>query len=104
MGLPVIRQEYNTKDLAPTHPALRLVADCEQVLSCHTSRRLMVMERVEGEGLARVSTKLAEYKDQFYLSLAGNISKSEKKARLREYGHLNMSNEEVEKFSKVVIN
>ena len=105
--LPVIRQEYNTKDLAPTHPALRLVADCEQVLSCHTSRRLMVMERVEGEigeDLARVSTKLAEYKDQFYLSLAGNISKSEKKARLREYGHLNMSNEEVEKFSKVVIN
>ena len=73
--LPVITQEYSEQDLVPTHPALRLVADCEQVLSCHTSRRLIVMQRVEWEGdgegdMARVSSQLTEYKNKFYLSLA----------------------------------
>jgi len=71
--LPVITQEYSDQDLVPTHPALRLVADCEQVLSHHTSRRLIVMQRVEGEvegDMARVSSQLTEYKNMFYLSLA----------------------------------
>eukprot|EP00092_Neocalanus_flemingeri_P037247 GFUD01040564.1.p1 GENE.GFUD01040564.1~~GFUD01040564.1.p1 ORF type:complete len:475 (+),score=188.80 GFUD01040564.1:50-1426(+) len=99
--LPVIREEYNEKDLVPTHTALRLVADCEQVLSGHTSRRLLVMQRVEGkvgDGLASVSTKLGEYKDQFYLTPL-----AEKKLSEQGKGNLNMSQEMMEKFSNVAI-
>ena len=32
----------------PSHPALRILANCEQVLSSHTSRRLIVMEKISG--------------------------------------------------------
>jgi len=46
--LPVIRQTYSPS-LTPSHPCLRLVTDCEQVLSSHSSRHLIVMERLPGE-------------------------------------------------------
>jgi len=96
--LPVIRQSYSP-DKAPAHPGLRLVADCEQVLSSHTSRRLLVMERVEGEGMAVVSKELTLFKEQCYLPIGGSISRKEKKERIKEHGHLNLSKEEITKFS-----
>jgi len=96
--LPVIRQHYSP-DRVPAHPGLRLVADCEQVLSSHTSRRLLVMEKVDREGVAMVSKELTLFKDQFYLPLAGNISRKERKERIKEHGHLNLSEEEILKFS-----
>ena len=43
--VPVARDEYS-EDRLPRHPRLRLVANCEQVFSSHTSRRLIVMEKV----------------------------------------------------------
>ena len=96
--LPVIRQNYRP-DRVPAHPGLRLVADLEQVLSSHTSRRLLVMERVEGEGLATVSKELTLFREQFYLPLSANISRKERKERIKEHGHLNLSEEEVKQFS-----
>ena len=42
--MPVVREEYREQDL-PSHPDLDLVANCEQVLSSHTSRRLIVMQK-----------------------------------------------------------
>ena len=97
--LPVIRQVYTTS-MAPTHPALRLVVDCEQVLSSHSSRRLLVMERVEGIGEAVVNKELTLFQEQFFLPTAGNISRKERKERLKEHGHLNLSQEEMKQFSQ----
>lgn len=37
----------------PHHPCLELVANCEQVLSTHTSRRCLVMEKVSFSGPRR---------------------------------------------------
>ena len=89
----------------PSHPALELVTDCEQVLSSNTSRRLIVMERRQGAHLgelgASVDSQLALFKDQVYLPLAGNISRKERKARIKEHGHLNLSEEEIKKFSSM---
>ena len=99
--LPVIRQHYSPDNL-PSHPALSLVGDMEQVLSSNTSRRLVVMEKMSecGEGdRATISPSLALFKDQFFLPLAGNISRKERKARIREFGHLNLTDEEMRKFS-----
>ena len=97
--LPVIRQAYQP-DRVPSHPGLKLVADCEQVLSSHTSRRLLVMERVEGEGEAVVSKELTLFQEQFFLPSAGNISRQERKERIKEHGHLNLSEEEIKQFTK----
>jgi len=99
--LPVIRQNYSAANL-PSHPALALVADMEQVLSSNTSRRLIVMEKkVEcGDGgQATVSPQLALFKDQFFLPLAGNISRKERKERIKQFGHLNLTEAELAKFS-----
>lgn len=99
--LPVIRQHYDPLNL-PAHPVLALVGDMEQVLSSNTSRRLLVMEKVAecGHGdTATVSPQLALFKDQFFLPLAGNISRKERKARIKEFGHLNLSEQEISKFS-----
>ena len=122
--LPVIRQGY-TEDSVPSHPALELITDCEQVfalicwympfnalfrcnqvLSSNTSRRLIVMQRRPGADLgsmeASVLSQLAQFRDLQYLPLAGNISRKERKARIKEHGHLNLTEEEIKKFSSMV--
>ena len=43
--IPVNREHYSEEKL-PTHPNLRMVANCEQWLSSHTSRRCLVLEKV----------------------------------------------------------
>ncbi|KAL4657507.1 hypothetical protein GN956_G4280 [Arapaima gigas] len=44
--LPVYRPEYRD-EIVPQHPCLRLVSNCEQALSSHTSRRLITMEKTK---------------------------------------------------------
>ncbi|XP_026875090.2 tRNA (guanine(10)-N2)-methyltransferase homolog isoform X2 [Electrophorus electricus] len=44
--LPVYRPEY-CEEMVPLHPCLRLVSNCEQTLSSHTSRRLITMEKTK---------------------------------------------------------
>ncbi|XP_075718453.1 tRNA (guanine(10)-N(2))-methyltransferase TRMT11 isoform X4 [Rhinoderma darwinii] len=44
--LPVYRPEY-TDEVVPRHPCLKLISNCEQMLSSHTSRRLITMEKVK---------------------------------------------------------
>ena len=41
-----VNREYYSDDKLPSHPNLKLVANCEQWLSTHTSRRCLVMEKV----------------------------------------------------------
>ena len=43
--IPVNREYYSDNKL-PSHPNLKLVANCEQTLSTHTSRRCIVMKKV----------------------------------------------------------
>jgi len=97
--LPVIRQIYSS-DLTPSHPCLRLVEDCEQVLSSHSSRRLIVMERNSGEvdgSVAVVDPRLGEFKEQFMLPVGSVIPKKERQARVKKHGHLNLTEEELAK-------
>jgi len=89
--LPVIRHEYK-EEFLPSHPALKLVANCEQVLSSHTSRRLLVMEKLDVEGgEAKVHESVGNFKDQYYLPYAKTIPKKERLERLAKYGHLNIA-------------
>ncbi|XP_031757878.1 tRNA (guanine(10)-N2)-methyltransferase homolog isoform X3 [Xenopus tropicalis] len=44
--LPVYKPEY-TEEVLPRHPCLKLISNCEQMLSSHTSRRLITMEKVK---------------------------------------------------------
>jgi hypothetical protein len=46
--IPVNREHYSEEKL-PTHPNLKMVANCEQWLSSHTSRRCLVLEKVKSE-------------------------------------------------------
>ncbi|XP_072316802.1 tRNA (guanine(10)-N2)-methyltransferase homolog [Eucyclogobius newberryi] len=49
--LPIYRPDYS-EEIVPLHPCLQLLSNCEQVLSSHTSRRLITMEKVKGaEGM-----------------------------------------------------
>ncbi|XP_033726459.1 tRNA (guanine(10)-N2)-methyltransferase homolog isoform X2 [Pecten maximus] len=43
---PVYRRGYKEENI-PTHPCLCRVANCEQVLNCRISRRLITMEKVQ---------------------------------------------------------
>ncbi|XP_037128840.1 tRNA (guanine(10)-N2)-methyltransferase homolog isoform X2 [Syngnathus acus] len=56
--LPVYRPEY-CEEMVPLHPCLRLISNCEQILSSHTARRLITVEKVrepeELDSLAHVS-------------------------------------------------
>ncbi|XP_013858819.1 tRNA (guanine(10)-N(2))-methyltransferase TRMT11 [Austrofundulus limnaeus] len=44
--LPVYKPEY-CEERIPVHPCLRLISNCEQPLSSHTSRRLITMEKIK---------------------------------------------------------
>nr|XP_020452567.1 tRNA (guanine(10)-N2)-methyltransferase homolog [Monopterus albus] len=44
--LPVYQPEY-CEEMVPLHPCLRLISNCEQTLSSHTSRRLITMEKIK---------------------------------------------------------
>jgi len=43
--LPIIRADYHPSRL-PEHPCLRLVTNSEQILTTHSSRRLLTMEKI----------------------------------------------------------
>lgn len=98
--LPVIRQVY-LPHLCPSHPCLQLVVDFEQVLSSQNSRRLIVMQRRKGvdylEGGAIVSDKLEMFQDQWFIPVGKLLSKKERKERIKKYGHLNLTEAELNK-------
>jgi tRNA (guanine10-N2)-methyltransferase len=41
------RAEYDEEKSVPKHDCLKLISNCEQVLSCHSSRLLLCMEKVK---------------------------------------------------------
>lgn len=50
--LPVHRNDY-TIDVVPSHPCLKLIYNCEQILNSHSSRRLIVMEKINLDSKVR---------------------------------------------------
>lgn len=99
--IPIIRQEYKD-ELLPSHPGLRLLYNCEQMLTCHTSRRLIVMEKVSDvKGEAVVHGEITRFKDQYFIPLAGKINRKERKERIKKHGHLNITQDEMEKWKKI---
>ncbi|XP_059837496.1 tRNA (guanine(10)-N2)-methyltransferase homolog isoform X3 [Hypanus sabinus] len=44
--LPVYKLDYS-EDVIPQHPCLKLISNCEQPLTTHTSRQLITMEKVK---------------------------------------------------------
>lgn len=105
--IPVNREEYSVSKL-PQHPELKLVENCEQILSTHISRRLIVMEKMSGQKLdssckrsetcARVGLVPASssvFREQFFRG-AAQIGKKERKERVKKYGHLNLKGEKNE--------
>ncbi|XP_078505053.1 tRNA (guanine(10)-N(2))-methyltransferase TRMT11 [Lissotriton helveticus] len=63
--LPVYRPEY-TEEIIPRHPCLKLISNCEQTLSSHTSRRLITMEKVKEFEDEDQHAHLTDYQYQQY--------------------------------------
>ncbi|KAM4771010.1 tRNA (guanine(10)-N(2))-methyltransferase TRMT11 [Rhinophrynus dorsalis] len=72
--LPVYRPEY-TEEVVPRHPCLKLISNCEQMLSSHTSRRLITMEKVKE---FEDTDQYSHLKDGQYLPYKGHNSFREK--------------------------
>ncbi|XP_070305951.1 tRNA (guanine(10)-N(2))-methyltransferase homolog isoform X3 [Odocoileus virginianus] len=86
--LPVYTPEY-TEEMVPWHPCLRLISNCEQKLSSHTSRRLITMEKVkEFENRDQYSHLLSDhfllyqghnsFREKYFSGVTKRIAKEEK--------------------------
>ncbi|XP_018419306.1 PREDICTED: tRNA (guanine(10)-N2)-methyltransferase homolog [Nanorana parkeri] len=91
--LPVYRPDY-TEEVVPRHPCLKLISNCEQMLSSHTSRRLISMEKVkEFEKQDQHAQHLGEqylphqghnsFREKYFSGLTKRIAREEK-ARMGE--------------------
>lgn len=59
--LPIYRPSYS-EALIPSHPCLKLVANSEQCLSRHVSRRLITMEKVKQHKIGHPSLSVVQEK------------------------------------------
>ena len=77
------------------------VANCEQVLSTHTSRRCLVFEKIketadfsdEEQCRQKVREMATKFRENFYK--AQTLSKTERKERMKKFGKLNLDDIEV---------
>lgn len=105
--IPVNREHYATEeinDVLPSHPCLKLVANCEQTISSHTSRRCLVYEKVkELDQVQECDIEAAKFKihkstekfrENFFKGQ--EMSRAERKERLKKYGHLNLTSAQEE--------
>ncbi|XP_039603751.1 tRNA (guanine(10)-N2)-methyltransferase homolog isoform X2 [Polypterus senegalus] len=83
--LPVYRPEYK-EEIIPHHPCLKLISNCEQILSSHTSRRLITMEKqkefeAEDELAHLIDSKFSPYqghnsfREKYFSGLTKKIAK-----------------------------
>ena len=102
--IPVNREHYakNLEDSLPKHPTLKLVSNCEQVLNSHTSRRCITMEKVAAEvrtlscdSIIPSCDPVKETTEKFkqYFFKPQEISRQERKTRIKKFGHLNLEND-----------
>uniref|UniRef100_A0A672H8B4 tRNA (guanine(10)-N(2))-methyltransferase TRMT11 n=1 Tax=Salarias fasciatus TaxID=181472 RepID=A0A672H8B4_SALFA len=70
--LPIYRY---CEEMVPLHPCLRLISNCEQTLSSHTSRRLITMEKIKEP---EVCDSLAHLSDPRFSAYQGHNAFREK--------------------------
>nr|XP_003215629.1 PREDICTED: tRNA (guanine(10)-N2)-methyltransferase homolog [Anolis carolinensis] len=86
--LPIYKPEY-TEEIIPRHPCLKLISNCEQTLSSHTSRYLITMEKVkefedEDHDVHILESQYLPYKshnsfrDKYFSGVTKRIAKEEK--------------------------
>ncbi|KAM5283039.1 LOW QUALITY PROTEIN: tRNA (guanine(10)-N(2))-methyltransferase TRMT11 [Hipposideros larvatus] len=89
--LPVYTPEY-TEGMVPWHPCLKLISNCEQKLSSHTSRRLITMEKVKKfENRDQYSHLLSDqflpyqghnsFREKYFSGVTKRIAKEEKSSQ-----------------------
>ena len=93
-----VNREFYSSEMLPCHPCLNLVANCEQILSSHTSRRLLIYEKhlnsaeftaeQEADCRAKVCQMASKFKENVFK--AQELSRAERKERLKKFGHLNL--------------
>ncbi|XP_034621618.1 tRNA (guanine(10)-N2)-methyltransferase homolog isoform X2 [Trachemys scripta elegans] len=81
--LPVYKPEY-TEEIIPRHPCLKLISNCEQMLSSHTSRRLITMEKDNDQYSHLLDYQSLLYKghnafrEKYFSGVTKRIAKEEK--------------------------
>lgn len=101
--IPVNREHYARNiDNKPTNPCFDVVADCEQVLNSHSSRRCIVYEKVrdpeaiDPAELLKANERIREitqsFRDNFFKYV--DMSREERRNRVKEFGHLNLETTE----------
>ena len=110
--IPVNREHYakNQQKTLPEHPDLELIANCEQVLSSHTSRRCITLQKLKSNqihptdcksqaspvscdnkmanNLQTVKETTEKFRQNFFK--AQDINRQERKERIMRFGHLNI--------------
>ena len=91
-----VNREFYSEDMLPSHPCFRLVANCEQILSSHSSRRCLVFQKVlqsadfadEQACREKVREMATQFRENFFK--AQQLPRLERKERIKKYGHLNL--------------
>ncbi|KAK4307794.1 hypothetical protein Pmani_020463 [Petrolisthes manimaculis] len=80
--LPVFREDYHD-GMIPSHPCLELMYNCEQVLTVHSSRRLITLRKIrhptgEETAIGQVADLTAKFRERFFQ--ASLMTKDERQA------------------------
>lgn len=89
---PFYREDYHD-DKVPTHPCLQLITNCEQILSCYTSRRLLTYEKISNDNNLNIETKTTTVND---LTTTTTTTKNSNSMDFREkyFNHAEVSRKE----------
>ena len=117
--IPVNREHYAScqESSLPKHHNFKLVANCEQVLSSHTSRRCVTMQKFQEDkgssenhthqisvpscdkdqvtnNFQTVKGTTEKFKQNFFK--AQELSRQERKDRIKRFGHLNIEQTQID--------
>lgn len=68
--IPILREQYSEANL-PVHPCLKMVANSEQILSAHISRRLLTYEKISSPYASEIrdrtfTSNLESFREQYF--------------------------------------
>ncbi|XP_017781045.1 PREDICTED: tRNA (guanine(10)-N2)-methyltransferase homolog [Nicrophorus vespilloides] len=98
---PIFRDDYSEDDL-PRHPCMKLEANSEQVLTKHTSRRLLTYEKIaEYDNCEDVENTIKDFRYKYYETREeSRQERRSRKAELRAKGRLEAERRKVTKLSE----
>lgn len=92
---PIFREDYNENGL-PSHACLKLVANCEQILSKVTSRRLLTFEKVHeptSKQLENGKNVITDFREKYFVVREETRKERRtKEAKIREQNRLEALN------------